>query len=153
MFHVRLENVATPLTSVVTTLVDPVVSVPVDVSVTDTPESATALPLASSTWKVGAGAMTVPAAAVVGTWAKPSFLAAPTVTVMEPLVAVRRPATGSVYDAASVYDPTVVSDAAEKVTTPPEKVRVVVPARAPPEGPLATDSVTEPVLSVLSLLP
>ena len=47
----------------------------------------------------------------------------------------------------------MVSDAAENVTTPPENVRVVVPARAPPTGPEATLSVTEPVLSVDSLLP
>ena len=47
----------------------------------------------------------------------------------------------------------MVSDAAEYVTTPPLKVRVVVPARAPPGGPEATLSVTEPVFRVDSLLP
>ena len=87
---------ATPLASVVTTLVDPTVSVPLEVSVTDTPGSATALPLASSTWTVGAGDMTLPATAVVGPCVKPSFLAAPTVTVTAPVVAVRSPAVGSV---------------------------------------------------------
>ena len=96
MFQVRFENVARPLASVVTTLVDPAVSVPVEVRVTDTPGSTTALPLVSSTWTVGAGLMTEPATVVDGPWTKPSFLAAPTVTVMEPVVAVRRPATGSV---------------------------------------------------------
>ena len=47
----------------------------------------------------------------------------------------------------------MVSEAALKVTTPPEKVRVTVPANAPPGGPVATLSVTEPVLREDSLLP
>ena len=52
-----------------------------------------------------------------------------------------------------MYEPTVVSEAAEKVTTPPANVLVMVPARAPPAGPVATLSVTEPVLRLDSLLP
>ena len=96
MFQVRFEKVATPLASVVTTLVEPAVRVPVEVRVTETPGSATALPLVSSTWAVGAGVMTLPAAVAVGLCPNPSFLAGPAVTVIDPVVVVRRPATGSV---------------------------------------------------------
>ena len=96
MFQVRLEKVARPFTSVETTLVDPAVRVPLEVSVTDTPESATALPLASSTWTVGAGDITLPAVVVNGPCTNPSFLATPALTTIEPVVAVSRPATGSV---------------------------------------------------------
>ena len=68
MFQVRFEKVATPLASVVTTLVEPAVRVPVEVRVTETP----------------------------GLCPNPSFLAGPAVTVIDPVVVVRRPATGSV---------------------------------------------------------
>ena len=96
MFQVRLEKVARPLTSVDTTLVDPAVRVPLEVRVTETPESATGFPLVSSTWTVGAGDITLPAVVVDGPCTNPSFLATPAVTAIEPVVAVSKPATGSV---------------------------------------------------------
>ncbi len=146
----RSVNVATPPTAATVNVPDsvPAPGFAMKATVTGLVAAGTGFPSASRMDTVTAGAIGVPAVAVVGCCVMTSIAGTPPVTSNAALVAPMSP----VPDAASVYPtPGASSVRSLKVATPPTAATVAVPPRVAPPGFAAIATVTFPVKAVTVL--